>query len=229
MKTRPKKEPIRLLLADDHPVVLDGVRSALSKHKQIRIVGEATSGKQALQKLHRLNPDIVLMDISMPVMNGIETTKKLREVLPHIKVLAFTMHENKEYVIEIIRSGAKGYILKNTATPELVKAIETVYAGGTYFSSKVSKLLLDQYVSQVAQGRLREDLTSREKQILALIADGKSSKEIAVHFNLSVRTVDTHREKIMKKLQIHSAVGLAKYAIAKGIVVSTEPDTELPA
>src|SRR5512140_2715580 len=151
MKNEPKNK-IRIILADDHPIVRNGIKDALSKQKNIEVVGEASSGTQVLRRAKDLMPDIVLMDISMPGMGGLEATQRLRATLPKVKILVFTMHDNKEYVLEIIRSGASGYVLKDTSTLELVKAIETVHHGGTFFSSKVSQFLLDQYVKKVAAG-----------------------------------------------------------------------------
>jgi two-component system nitrate/nitrite response regulator NarL len=211
---------IRILLADDHPIVRSGIKDALSKQKNIEVVGEASSGMQVLRRARELRPDIVLMDISMPGMGGLEATQRLRTSLPEIKILVFTMHDNKEYVLEIIRSGASGYVLKDTSTLELVRAIETVHRGGTFFSSKVSKLLLDQYIQKVTTGdqNLVEDLTSREEEILVLVAQGKSNKEIASQLKISIRTSEAHREKIMKKLNLHTIAELTKYAISRGLV-----------
>ncbi len=212
-----ERKPVRVLIVDDHPVVLTGVRGALSQEKGIDTVGVASSGRQALRLAKQLEPDVVLMDIGLPSMNGLEVTKRLREVSPKIKVIAFTMHENKEYVLEIIRLGARGYVLKNTSIDELRRAIHAVYKGNRYFSPAISKLLVDQYVAHVEGKGEGRELTPREGEVLALIATGMSSKEIAVKLKLSTRTVDTHRERIMNKLGIHSAVGLARYAIEKGI------------
>jgi len=211
---------IRIMLADDHPIVRNGIKDALSKQKNIEVVAEASNGSQVLRKAKELSPDIVLMDISMPGMGGLEATQRLRTTVPTVKVLVFTMHDNKEYVLEIIRSGASGYVLKDTSTLELVRAIETVYRGGTYFSSKVSKLLLDQYVKKVSAGAetATEELSKREEEILALVASGKSNKEIANQLKISIRTCEAHREKIMKKLNLHSVAELTQYAISKGIV-----------
>ena len=214
------KHKIRIMLADDHPIVRNGIKDALSRQKNIEVVGEASSGTQVLHKAKDLMPDIVLMDISMPGMGGLEATQRLRASLPKIKILVFTMHDNKEYVLEIIRSGASGYVLKDTSTLELVRAIETVHRGGTFFSSKVSKLLLDQYIQKVSKGGdgSFEQLTEREEEILTLVAHGKSNKEIASQLKISIRTCEAHREKIMKKLNLHSVAELTKYAISKGLI-----------
>ncbi len=208
------------MLADDHPIVRNGIKDALSKQKNIEVVGEASNGSQVLRKLKELSPDIVLMDISMPGMGGLEATQRIRSTVPTVKVLVFTMHDNKEYVLEIIRSGASGYVLKDTSTLELVKAIETVYRGGTFFSSKVSKLLLDQYIKKVSTGveTSTEELSKREEEILILVAGGKSNKEIANQLKISIRTCEAHREKIMKKLNLHSVAELTQYAISKGLI-----------
>ena len=208
------------MLADDHPIVRNGIKDALSKQRNIEVVGEASNGTQVLRKAKELMPDIVLMDISMPGMGGLEATQRLRTNLPTVKVLVFTMHDNKEYVLEIIRSGASGYVLKDTSTLELVKAIETVHRGGTFFSSKVSKLLLDQYIKKVSTGTetSTEELSKREEEILVLVAGGKSNKEIANQLKISTRTCEAHREKIMKKLNLHSVAELTQYAISKGLI-----------
>ncbi len=208
------------MLADDHPIVRNGIKDALAKQKNIEVVGEASSGTQVLRKAKELAPDIVLMDISMPGMGGLEATQRLRSSMPAVKILVFTMHDNKEYVLEIIRSGASGYVLKDTSTLELVRAIETVYRGGTFFSSKVSKLLLDQYIKKVSAGdeHAVEQLTGREQEVLVLVAHGKSNKEIAGQLKIGIRTCEAHREKIMKKLKLHSVAELTKYAISKGLI-----------
>jgi two-component system nitrate/nitrite response regulator NarL len=165
------------------------------------------------------------MDISMPGMGGLEAAQRIHNTLPKVKVLVFTMHDNKEYVLEIIRSGASGYVLKDTSSLELVKAIETVYDGGTFFSSRVSQFLLDQYVKKVAAGDEKpgDTLTKREEEVLVLVAKGKSNKEIASDLNMSTRTVETHREKIMKKLNVHSVAEMTQHAISRGLVKFPSP------
>lgn len=211
---------IKVILADDHPIVRTGIKNALADQENIEVIGEASSGAQAIKKAKELSPDIVLMDISMPGMGGLEAAQRMHSTMPKVKVLVFTMHDNKEYVLEIIRSGASGYVLKDTSTFELVKAIETVYSGGTFFSSKVSQFLLDQYVKKVAAGNTKTDdaLTKREEEVLVLVARGKSNKEIAVELEMSARTVETHREKIMKKLNVHSVAEMTQHAISRGLV-----------
>ena len=208
-----------MLLVDDHPVVLRGVRDALIKQKSIEVVGEASSGVAAIRQAQKARPDIVLLDISMPSMTGVELTKRLLKLLPQTKVIGFTMHDKKEYVDELIRQGAHGYVLKNSSTDELVQAIRAVYNGAKYFSPEISRMLVEEYISQVAEGSVPTDrLTDREREILGYIAVGLSSKEIGEQLHVSARTVDTHRENMMRKLKIHTAIGLANYAHSKGIV-----------
>src|SRR5258706_2703795 len=214
------KSKIRLLLVDDHPVVRKGIHSCLDRSDRFEIVGEAVDGAEALRKARDLSPDIVLMDINMPHMNGLEATKLLQRESPQTKVLILSVHNDKKSVLQIIRSGARGYVLKDAAPEELVRAIESINEGEAFFSSDVAKLLLNQYVSDA--GSQQQDstarLTERELEVLTLIAEGHSNKEIGSQLDVSVRTVEAHRERIMRKLNIHSVLGLTKYAIANGII-----------
>jgi two-component system nitrate/nitrite response regulator NarL len=211
---------VRILLVDDHPIVLSGLRNSLSSHPQLKIVGEASDGVEALDKARETNPDVVLMDITLPGLNGIEATRALRKEIPTAKVLALTMHNNREYILEVIRAGAKGYVLKDTSPSELIQAIVAVYNGDSFFSPRISRIVVDELKAspQRKKAALISGLTLREEGVLRLIAEGHRNKEIAKRLSISVRTVETHREHIMEKLHIHSAVGLAKYAITKGIV-----------
>jgi two-component system nitrate/nitrite response regulator NarL len=215
-----RQRRVRILLVDDHPIVLSGLRNYISSHAQFKIVGAASDGARAIQKAKETHPDIVLMDITLPGLNGIEATKALRKEVPKAKVIALTMHDDKEHVLEIIRAGAMGYVLKDTLPSELIQAINAVHSGGSFFSPTISRVLADQLKMKLQSTKLVpiSDLTRREEEVLGLIADGKSNKEIAKHLSIGIRTVETHREHIMRKLNIHSAVGLAKYAIAKGTV-----------
>ena len=218
---RVMKKTIRLLLADDHPVVRKGIRSCLSRQNSIDIVDEASDGEEALAKIRQLKPDVVLMDIDMPRMSGLTVTEQLRKELPEVKVLILSMHADSAYVMRILQSGARGYVLKEASPDELAKAIETVYAGQTFFSPEVARIALNRFVE--GSGQTPENqLTSREEQVLIQIAEGLSNKEIACRLNLGVRTVETHRERIMRKLDIHSVAGLTKYALSKGLVVLRE-------
>ena len=211
---------VRILLVDDHPIILSGLRNSLSSYPQLKIVGEASDGIEALHKARETNPDVVLMDIGLPGLNGIEATRALRKEIPTAKVLALTMHDNREYILEIIRAGAKGYVLKDTTPSELIQAIVAVYKGDSFFSPRISRIVVDELKAnpQRKKPALISGLTLREEEVLRLIAEGSSNKEIAERLSICVRTVETHREHIMEKLHIHSAVGLAKYAIANRIV-----------
>lgn len=214
------KNKIRILLADDHPVVREGIRSCLAKHAHLEIVGEAENGWEAVAKAKALLPDLVLLDINMPALNGLQAAAVLRQELPQTKILILTVFNEKEYVLQVARSGAHGYVLKETSPQELVRAIETVYRGTAYFSSEVTQFVLDDYVTKAGQiaPPKPSDLSAREVEVLALIAEGHRNKTIADLLSVSVRTVETHRESIMRKLNLHTVAGLTKYAVAHRII-----------
>jgi DNA-binding NarL/FixJ family response regulator len=209
---------IKVFLVDDHPVVREGVRSCLRRYEQLEVVGEAASGHEAIDRAKESAPDIILMDVTMPGMNGLEATKCLRALCPQTRVLIFTVHEKKEFVREMIQSGARGYIRKNTSPMELVSAIERIHRGETSFMPDVAQAFFEEYV--LGGGRLEDPkaLSEREKEVLTLIVSGLANKEIADRLKLSVRTVEKHRQKIMQKLGIHKATELVKYAITRGLV-----------
>jgi two-component system nitrate/nitrite response regulator NarL len=212
---------IRVLLVDDHPLVLDGINACLSSEPNIEVVGQANNGLEALELAEALSPDVVLMDVSMPVMNGLEATKELKLRFPDFRVLILSMHENREYILQLIQSGAAGYVLKDVSSKELVKAIEVVHQGGTYFSSRASDTLVRQFDSGRRNSGVddsRPSLTKREETVLKLLAEGGSNKDIARQLDISVRTVETHRQNIKQKLNIQTAAGLAKYAIENSII-----------
>jgi two-component system nitrate/nitrite response regulator NarL len=209
---------IKVLVVDDHPVVRKGISACLARHPHIQVVGEAANGREALCLARELRPDIALMDIDMPQMNGLAATEALRRELPELKVLVLSIDSNTEHVLSIIQSGARGYILKDAPTAELVRAIEIVQAGEAYFSSDVARVALNKYVQGQAASGNTIPLTNREREVLILIADGLSNKEIACRLNVGVRTVETHRERIMRKLDIHSIAGLTKYALSQGLI-----------
>lgn len=211
--TKPSR--IRVLLVDDNMLVLDGLQARLEMEANIDVIGTAANGLEALEKAQALTPDLVLMDVSMPVLNGLEATKRFRAEHPHIKILMLSMHYDKEYILSLIQSGANGYVLKDVSSEELVQAINTVYQGGTYFSSKASDLLFGHLSAEPQDD---ESLTPRESAVLAEVASGLSSKEIAQRLNISVRTVETHRQNIKRKLDIHSSAGLVKYAIEHNLI-----------
>lgn len=220
MVKKDKPGKIRLLLVDDHPIVLDGIKSHLCAQPEFEVVADASNGQDALRKAKLTLPDVILMDISMPHMNGLEAIGHLRRQVPNAKVLILTMHESKEYIAQVVRSGARGYLLKDSAPAELVGAIKAVHNGEVHFSPSVSKVL----VQEMADGTRRADngaeqqpLTDREREVLSLIAEGLLNKQIADRLGIGVRTIETHRERIMRKLDIHTVAGLTKYAIARGM------------
>jgi DNA-binding NarL/FixJ family response regulator len=180
-------------------------------------VGEAGNGTDAIKLVKELAPDIVLMDVSMPGMDGLDVTEALKKESPQTKVLILSMESGRGPVLRIIKAGARGYVLKDAPTDELVKAIEAVHAGEAYFSGPVAQIALNQYVSDVDDTKPVAKLSEREREVLALIAEGKSNKEISQHLGIGVRTTETHRERIMRKLDVHSVAGLTKFAIANGI------------
>lgn len=217
-KVSATKEKIRVLVADDHPVVRKGLQSCLSKVERVRLVGEAADGDEALRKALELMPDVVLLDISMPRRNGLAVTQMLRKEAPKVKVLILSVHNNKEYIFRIIQAGAHGYVSKEASPEELLHAIECVYAGETFFSPEIAQAALSQLVTNGGKAEPFSQLTSREREVLVLIAEGQSNKEIANRLGIGVRTIETHRERIMRRLDIHSVAGLTKFAIANGLI-----------
>jgi DNA-binding NarL/FixJ family response regulator len=209
---------IRLLLVDDHPVVRKGIRSCLERYEQLIIVGEAADGLEAVTKAKQLLPDIVLLDIDMPHMSGLAATEVLRQDLPQIKVLILSMHQRAEYLVQILQAGARGYVSKETSPEDLVRAIEMINAGEAFFSPEIARMALNRFVQGNGDGPTLERLTSRERAVLVLVAEGLSNKEISTNLAVGVRTVETHRERIMRKLGIHSVAGLTRFAIAKGLI-----------
>ncbi|HEX4646484.1 MAG TPA: response regulator transcription factor [Verrucomicrobiae bacterium] len=215
-----KNQRIRVLLADDHPVVRKGILFMLSSLKHLEIVGEAVDGQEAVAKVKELSPDIALMDIEMPRMSGLDATKLIRKDFPKTRVLILSVHTSKQSVLRIIQSGAQGYVLKDASLAELVNGIESVHRGEPFFSPNVNQIVLNQYLAEsVIDDRepAAKRLSAREQEVLAMIAEGQSNKEMAVKLGVGVRTIETHRERVMAKLGIHSIAGLTKYAIAHGI------------
>ena len=219
-KKRAGGAAVRILLADDHPLVREGIKSCLEQHPGFRVVGEASNGEEAVAKAKTLSPHVILMDISMPKLTGLEAAKILRRTAPKAKVLILTMHVDRAYVLEIVRSGAKGYLLKDTSPQELIRAVESVQRGEAFFSPGISHVILNEYVKKAKHltPPSPSEISQREREVLALIAEGKSNKEIANQLYISVRTVETHRENIMRKLDIHTVAGLTRYAIERQIV-----------
>jgi two-component system nitrate/nitrite response regulator NarL len=220
---------IRVLIADDHPVVRRGLAMTLGRQPGITIVGEAGDGREAVDLARKLKPDVLLMDIDMPQLNGMVVTDLLQRDLPQVRVLILSMHTNSEYVMRIIQCGARGFVLKESPADEIVQAVQTVAGGASYFSPEVARVALNQVVrgNRADGGSPLGLLTSREREVLHLIAEGLSNKEIAMRLNIGVRTVETHRERIMRKLDIHSVAGLTRFAITHGLV-TLMPATQPP-
>jgi len=214
--------PIRILLVDDHAVVRAGLRMLLGADPELQIVGEAENGAQVLRLTDELAPDVVLMDISMPDMNGIEATRKIKEQAPNVVVLALTMHEDDQYFFEMLAAGASGYVPKRAAPNDLLSAIHAVQNGGVFLFPSVARVLVQDYVQRAARaggaGHSFDVLTEREREVLTLIAQGLSNQEIADQLVISAKTVNRHRENIMAKLNLHSRVELVRYAIEKGLI-----------
>lgn len=210
---------IRVLLADDHIMVRQGLRALLDAEPDIQVVGEASDGWETIQQAETLRPDVILMDLTMPRLNGLEATRRLEKSLPEIKILALTMHTNEEYVREVLRAGAAGYILKEAAVSELVQAVRVVAKGESYLCPAASKVLVEDLVRgrQWTGDTLFDTLTPREREVLQLIGEGYTNSEIARRLSISVKTVETHRAQLRRKLNIHDRAGLIRYAIRKGI------------
>jgi two-component system response regulator NreC len=207
---------IRILLADDHAVVRQGFKMILSVHPDMEIVGEAGNGREAVQLAEELRPDVIVMDVAMPELNGIEATRRVTEAVPHSRVLALSMHKDSVYVREILRAGARGYLLKDAPAGDLVAAIRALASGEGYLSPAVSNAVLDDYRKHVTNPI--DLLSSREREVLQMLAEGKTNKEIAVILNLSVYTVDAHRGRIMEKLNLHSINELVRFAVRNGLI-----------
>jgi DNA-binding NarL/FixJ family response regulator len=221
------KKKISILVADDHTIVRRGLVSLLGLNPDFEIVGEAINGQMAIQLSLEKEPDIVLMDISMPILNGLEATEQLKKLAPHVKVLVLSAYDNEEYILQVVNSGAHGYLLKNSSPEQLSEAIVAIYNGQAFFSPYVSKVIADCFVRQTSkagEADVQESansgrLTSREREILQLIAEGKTHNEIANLLHISVRTVDTHKHNIMQKLDLHDTASLVTYAIKNGILI----------
>lgn len=213
--------PIKLLLVDDHVVIRSGLRMLLEAQQDLLIVGEAETGRQALEQVRSLHPHVVLMDVKMPDMNGIEATRLIRANHPETAVLALTMYEDDQYFFEMLRAGASGYVPKRAAPDELLTAIRTVSRGEVFLYPSLATRLVQNYLGEMAAGTQPEistTLTAREQEVLVLIAEGLSNAEIAEKLIISAKTVDRHRENIMGKLNLHSRVDLVKYALRNGLI-----------
>jgi len=208
----------RVLLADDHALVRAGLRSLLNGMPGVEVVAEASDGAEALALAVREGPDVVLMDIAMKGMGGLEATTRLRAELPQVKVIILSMHSSEEYVLQALRAGAAAYLIKDAATAELELALKSVARGETYLSPAISRQVVDGYVQRVGAAAEGDPLTPRQREVLKRIAEGRSTKQIAFDLNLSVKTVETHRAQIMERLQIRDVAGLVRYAMRTGLV-----------
>ena len=210
---------VTVLLADDHKIMRAGLRSLLEKTAKVSVVAEAEDGRQAVKLATQLRPDLVIMDISMPKLNGIEATRQIMAALPDTKILALSMHSDKRFLVEMYQAGAVGYLLKDCAAEELDQAIKTVAGNQCYLSPEIAGVLLNDYMDrfQSKPADAASVLTTREREVLQLIAEGWSTKNIAEHLYVSIKTAETHRRKIMQKLDIHTVADLTKYAIKEGL------------
>lgn len=215
-------QKIRVLLADDHVVVRQGLRALLAAEEDIDIVAEADNGRQAVQLVKKLLPDIAVIDIAMPVLNGLEATRQITRTVPATKVLILSSYSDDEYISQLTEAGAAGYLVKQTAANDLLKAIREAHKGNAFFSPAIAKRLRDQCRESFVNGqpvRRRADyLTTREAEVLQLIAEGRANKQIAAELCISIKTVEKHRQQVMNKLGIHDVAGLTRHAIAKGII-----------
>jgi two-component system response regulator NreC len=213
---------IRILLADDHAILRRGLRALLDRETDMEVVGEAADGRDTLKAVEELIPDVVVLDITMPNLNGIEAARQIQAKSTATAVLILSMHSDEGYVLRALRAGARGYLLKDAVEGELIGAIRAVAAGKAYFSPEVSKLLVEDYVLGMQQRGLQDSydlLTTREREVLQLLAEGRTSKDIAKMLELSVYTVDTHKANLMQKLSLHSMAELILYSVRKGIIV----------
>ena len=212
---------INIFIADDHNLVRQGIVALLKDRNIFTIVGEASDGVQAVRMVKELKPDIILMDISMPSLNGLEATYQIKRDMPEAKILILTQHENEEYVLQIIRAGASGYVLKNSVSDDLVNGILALEKGERFFSPSISKLIFDGYITKIKGQETKKEnpeLTHREREVIQLLAEGESNQKVAEKLFISVRTAEFHRANIMHKLNLRDIAGLVKYALQKGII-----------
>jgi len=210
---------MRIVLADDHKIIRDGLRAILEKHPGMAVVGEAENGHQAIAVTQSTAPDVVVMDVSMPELNGIDASKRIANELPRTKIIALSMCADRRYVLAMLAAGAAGYLLKNAAADELIRAIETTVAGRTYLSPEIAGVVVDTLRDRTTpvEPIHASVLSSREREVLQLLAEGRTSKEIAKQLHVAVTTIETHRRQIMAKLGLHSIAELTKYAIREGL------------
>jgi len=214
---------IRILLADDHTVIRRGLRALLERQSGFEVVAEAADGREAVETAAAVNPDVAVIDIGMPNINGIEAARRITEKRPETAVVILSMHADESYVLRALKSGARGYLLKDSPEEDLIDAIRAVHAGKAFFSPEISKMLAEDYMRQMRQRGVEDSyelLTPREREILQMLGEGKSNKEVATQLNLSLHTVETHRGNVLEKLNLHSTAEMILYAVRKGIVTS---------
>jgi RNA polymerase sigma factor (sigma-70 family) len=213
---------IRVLLADDHSVVRQGLRVWLERSGTVKVVGEAGDGREAVTLAEELQPDVAVLDIAMPLLNGIEATAQITKRSPNTKIIILSMHADESYILRALAAGAKGYLLKESTESDVLPAVRSVQEGKPYFSASIAQVLLEDYMRMMKQNNLQDSfdlLTEREKEVLQLLAHGKSNKEVAQLLNLSPHTIDSHRTNLMQKLELHNTAEIVLYAVRKGIIV----------
>lgn len=212
---------IQILLADDHTVMRRGLRLLLESQPEFSVVAEASDGRQAIEQAEATQPDVAVVDIAMPNLSGIEAAQRITQAVPHIGIVILSMHADEGYVLRALKAGVKGYVLKDSAEGDLIEAIKAVHQGKTFFSPEISKMLVEDYVREIRTRGMEDSydlLTSREREILQLLAERKSNKEIAQALNLSLYTIETHRRNLQEKLNLHSFADLILYAVRKGVI-----------
>lgn len=215
--------PIRILLADDHTVIRKGLRALLERQGEFEVVGEASDGREAVDAAEAGTPDVAVIDIAMPNLNGIEATRRIREKRPETAVVILSMHADESYVLRALKAGARGYLLKDSPEEDLIHAIHAVHQGKAFFSPEISRMLAEDYMRQMKQRGVDDSyelLTPREREILQMLGEGNSNKEVATRLNLSLHTVETHRGNVLEKLNLHSTAEMILYGVRKGIIRS---------
>jgi two-component system response regulator NreC len=205
----------RVFLADDHALIRQGLKALLEK-QGFQIVSEASDGQETIRSVEKTQPDVAIIDISMPILNGVDAARELKKSSPRVKVILLTQHDEDQYVTESLRAGVRGYVLKSQAAEDLVHAIQEVCRGSVYLSPSISRAVVDAYLSKAYVSA--DPLSGRERQVLQLVGEGKSTKEIAVHLGISVKTAESHRSRLMKKLDVHETASLVRYAIRRGLI-----------